>query len=58
MKHWVMPQFDTPDGLQMYEYLENRIDALQRRIVELEAENAALRYDGFTNFNLPFVASA
>jgi hypothetical protein len=58
MKDWVMPQFDTADGLQMYEYLESRIDALQRRIVELEAENAALRYDGFTNVTPPAVPSA
>jgi hypothetical protein len=57
MKDWVMPQFDTPDGLQMYEYLESRIDALQRRIVELEAENAALRCNGFTSLKLPFMPS-
>jgi hypothetical protein len=58
MKQRVMPQFDSADGLKMYEYLENRIDALQRRIVELEAENAALRCDGFISLNPPFVATA
>jgi hypothetical protein len=58
MKHPVMPHFDTPDGLQMYEYLESRIDALQLRIVELEAENAALRCNGFMNLNPSFMATA
>jgi cell division protein FtsB len=36
-------EFDNRDSAQMYEYLEARIEALKRRIVELEAENDDLR---------------
>lgn len=34
--------FDNRDAGQMYEYLEARIEALKRRISELEQENATL----------------
>ena len=34
--------FDNRDSGQMYEYLEARIDALKRRISELEHENKVL----------------
>ena len=33
---------DNRDSSQMYEYLEARIEALKKRISELENENAAL----------------
>ena len=33
---------DNRDSSQMYDYLEARVDALKRRIAELENENAAL----------------
>jgi phage shock protein A len=34
--------FDNRDSGQMYDYLEARVDALKRRIAELEDENAVL----------------
>jgi len=34
--------FDNRDSGQMYEYFEARIDALKRRVAELEDEKAAL----------------
>jgi phage shock protein A len=34
--------FDNRDAGQMYEYLEARIEALKKRISELEQENATL----------------
>lgn len=34
--------FDNRDAGQMYEYLEARIEALKKRIAELEQENATL----------------
>ena len=34
--------FDNRDSAQMYEYLEARIEAMKRRIAELEMENARL----------------
>jgi hypothetical protein len=37
-------EFDNRDSAQMYEYLEARIEALKRRILQLESENDALRY--------------
>ena len=35
-------EFDNRDSAQMYDYLEARIDAMKRRITELEMENARL----------------
>ena len=34
--------FDNRDAGQMYDYLEARIEAMKRRIAELEMENARL----------------
>ena len=34
--------FDNRDSGQMYDYLEARIEAMKRRIAELEMENARL----------------
>lgn len=34
---------DNRGANHMYEYLEARVDALKRRVVELEADNQALR---------------
>jgi hypothetical protein len=39
-------EYDNRDSAQMYEYMEARIDALKRRIVQLEGENDALRCKG------------
>jgi hypothetical protein len=38
-------QFDNRDSEQMYDYLEARIEAMKRRIEELETENARLRWE-------------
>ena len=42
----------------VYDYMEARIQALKRRIMELEAENAILRHDPYANVDFGFVASA
>ena len=34
--------FDNRDSAQMYDYLEARIEAMKRRIAELEMENTRL----------------
>jgi len=44
MNRYTRYQFDNRDAGQMYEYMEARIEALKRRITELEAENEALRW--------------
>ena len=36
---------DNRDADQMYDYLESRIEALKRRISELENENQKLRWE-------------
>jgi regulator of replication initiation timing len=36
-------EIDNRDSSEMYGYLEARIEAMKRRIVELEMENATLR---------------
>jgi len=36
--------FDNRDSSQMYEYLEARIEALKRRVAQLEGENAMLTF--------------
>lgn len=43
MKRYEAYDVDNRNSEQMYEYLESRIDALKRRISELESENARLR---------------
>jgi hypothetical protein len=37
-------QIDNRDSEQMYGYLEARIEAMKRRIAELEIENEKLRW--------------
>jgi cell division protein FtsB len=37
-------QFDNRDAEQMYEYMEARIEALKKRIHELQAENETLKW--------------
>lgn len=43
MKRYQAYNFDNRDSEQMYNYLEARIEALKRRITELEMENARLQ---------------
>jgi len=43
MKHYTTYEFDNRNAAQMYDYMESRIDALKRRIVQLEDENRVLR---------------
>ena len=43
MKHYTRYEFDNRDAAQMYDYMEARIDALKRRIIELQDENRVLR---------------
>src|ERR1700757_5008790 len=43
MKRYTRYEFDNRDAAQMYDYMESRIDALKRRIVQLEDENRVLR---------------
>ena len=62
MKKYTTYQFDNRDAAQMYEYMEARIEALKRRVVQLEQENESLKWQLFTDSdteqNLPFAASA
>ena len=46
-KKYGVYEFDNRDSAQMYEYMEARIEALKRRIEQLEAENKALESKGF-----------
>ena len=43
MRQYAAYEFDNRDSAQMYEYMEARIEALKRRILQLESENDALR---------------
>jgi len=43
MNYYPAYEFDNRDSAQMYEYMEARIEALKRRILQLESENDALR---------------
>jgi hypothetical protein len=43
MKRYQSYEFDNRNSGEMYNYLEARIDAMRRRITELEMENARLR---------------
>jgi hypothetical protein len=62
MKQYTRYQFDNRDAAQMYEYMEARIEALKRRILQLEEENESLRWQLFTDADseqsLTFAASA
>jgi uncharacterized ferritin-like protein (DUF455 family) len=40
MKHYT--EFDNRDAAQVFDYMEARIDALKRRIIQLEDENRVL----------------
>jgi hypothetical protein len=55
-------QFDNRDAAQMLDYMEARIDALKRRILQLEAENEALRWkqytDRYSEYDVCYAASA
>jgi hypothetical protein len=52
MRRYQTFEFDNRDSGQMYDYLEARIDALKRRISELEMENAKLRCEAEDSMNL------
>jgi hypothetical protein len=43
MARYTLHQVDNRDASQMYEYLEARIEAMKRRISELEVENQSMR---------------
>jgi hypothetical protein len=43
MARYTLHQVDNRDASQMYEYLEARIEAMKRRISELEMENESMR---------------
>jgi hypothetical protein len=43
MRQRAVYEFDNRDSAEVYQYMEARIEALQRRIRELEAENEALQ---------------
>ena len=43
MRRTLTYEFDNRDSSEMFNYLEARIDAMRRRISELENENAKLR---------------
>jgi hypothetical protein len=62
MLRYETSQFDNRDSEQMYEYLESRIEALKRRVEELELENNKLRWEQSTveesASDLIYVASA
>jgi hypothetical protein len=44
VKQYETRQIDNRDSNEMYGYMEARIEALKRRIRELEEENDALRW--------------
>jgi len=46
MNHYTKYEFDNRDTGQMYEYMEARIEALKRRIIQLEHENQTMRWAG------------
>ena len=43
MARYTLHQVDNRDASQMYEYIEARIEAMKRRISELEVENQSMR---------------
>jgi hypothetical protein len=44
MVRYKVHQVDNRDANQMYDYLEARIEAMKRRIEELESENQSMRH--------------
>ena len=45
MRQYTVYEFDNRDSAQVYQYMEARIEALRRRIEQLEAEKKALSGD-------------
>ena len=43
MARYKVHQVDNRDASQMYEYLEARIEAMKKRISELQSENESMR---------------
>jgi len=43
MRQYGVYEFDNRDSAEVYQYMEARIEALKRRIEELETENETLR---------------
>jgi hypothetical protein len=43
MRQYGVYEFDNRDSAEVYQYMEARIEALKRRIEELERENEVLR---------------
>jgi len=43
MRRYKAYDFDNRDAGQMYEYMEARIEALRRRVFQLQEENETLR---------------
>jgi hypothetical protein len=43
MRQYGVYEFDNRDSAEVYQYMEARIEALRRRIEELETENEVLR---------------
>ncbi|PYS35488.1 MAG: hypothetical protein DMG14_26870 [Acidobacteria bacterium] len=62
VKRYGTYEFDNRDAGQMLEYMEARIEALKRRILQLEAENEALRWkqytDRYSEYEVCYAASA
>ena len=58
MKRYASYQFDNRDAAQMYEYMEARIEALRRRILQLEEENDTLRWRLFADIEPEVIAVA
>jgi cell division protein FtsB len=47
MKHHILYEYDNRDSAEVYQYMEARIEALKRRIAQLETENEVLRSEAF-----------
>jgi hypothetical protein len=45
MRQYTVYEFDNRDSAQVYQYMEARIEALKRRIEQLEAEKKAVSSD-------------
>jgi cell division protein FtsB len=46
-KHKAAYEFDNRDSAQVFDYMEARIEALKRRVAQLETENETLRGNMF-----------
>jgi cell division protein FtsB len=53
MTQYGVYEFDNRDTAQMYEYMEARIEALKRRIEQLETEIEVLRSGNFRGARYP-----